>query len=120
MTRVAILPVPTERGIVSYRAVAGAKHSQGSTVGEALDALTPQLSIDEAGTLIIVQSLRPDRLFTAQQQQRMAELMERWRAARDKGEALPVAEQSELDALVEAELRAAGDRAAELGDSFDR
>jgi hypothetical protein len=54
MTRVAILPVPTERGIVSYRAVAGAKHSQGSTVGEALDALTPQLSIDEAGTLIIV------------------------------------------------------------------
>ena len=38
---------------------------------------------------------------------------ERWRTARDMGETLPAAEQSELDALVEAELRAAGDRASE-------
>jgi len=115
MTRVAILPVPTERGDVSYRAVAGDKHSQGSTAGEALDALTPQLSIDEAGTLIIVQSLRPDRLFNAEQQQRLAQLMDQWRAARDRGGALLPTEQAELDALVEAELRAAGARAAALG-----
>jgi hypothetical protein len=115
MTRVAILPVPTEKGDISYRAVAGHKHAQGSTVGEALDALTPQLSIDEAGTLIIVQNLRPDRLFNAEQQQRLALLMERWRTARDRGESLPAVEQSELEALVEAELRAAGDRAAALG-----
>jgi hypothetical protein len=70
--------------------------------------------------MIIVQSLRPDRLFTAQQQQRMAELMERWRSARDRGEALSASEQSELDALVEAELRAAGDRASVLGEQLGR
>jgi hypothetical protein len=115
MTRVAILPVPTEKGDVSYRAVSGDKHSQGSTVGEALDALTPQLSIDQTGTLIIVQNLRPDRLFNAEQQQRLGILMERWRAARDRSESLPAAEQSELEALVEAELCAAGNRAAALG-----
>jgi len=120
MTKVAILPVPSEKGVVSYLAVAGDKHSQGSTVGEALDALTPQLSIDEAGTLIIVQSLRPDRLFNAEQQNRLANLMERWRVARDRGETLPVAEQSELETLVEAELHAAGRRAAVLGDELSR
>jgi hypothetical protein len=37
MIRVAILPVPTERGDISYRAVAGDKQSQGKTAGEALD-----------------------------------------------------------------------------------
>jgi hypothetical protein len=120
MTKVAILPVPTEKGVVSYRAVAGDKHSQGKTVGEALDALTTQLSVDEAGTLIIVQSLCPDRFFNADQQQRLAELMERWRAARDQGETLPTDAQSELEALVEAELRAAADRAAALGGELGR
>ena len=68
MTKVAILPVPSETGEVSYCAVAGDKHSQGKTAGEALDALTPQLSVAESGTLIIVQNLRPDRYFTADQQ----------------------------------------------------
>jgi hypothetical protein len=120
MTRVAILPIPTEKGVVSYRAVAGDKHSQGKTAGEALDALTTQLSMDEAGTLIIVQSLRPDRLFNADQQRRLAELMTRWRAARDQGESLPADEQSELETLVEAELRAATGRAAALGDELGR
>jgi hypothetical protein len=120
MTRVAILPMPTERGILSYHAVSGDKHSQGSTVGEALDALTPQLSVDEAGTLIIVQSHRPDRFFNAVQQQRLSELMARWRAARDKGETLPLGEQSELETLVEAELRAAAGRATALGDELGR
>ena len=67
-----------------------------------------------------IQSLRPDRLFNAEQQQRLAELMERWRTARDRGESLPAAEQSELDALVEVELRAAGNRAADLEDELSR
>src|SRR3712207_5541114 len=103
MTRVAILPIPTDKDSISFRAVAGDKQSQGKTAGEALDALTAQLSEDETSTLIIVQSLRPDRFFDAAQQQRLAELMERWRVARDKGEALPAKEQIELEALVEAE-----------------
>jgi hypothetical protein len=61
---------------------------------------------------------RPDGFFNADQQQRLAELMELWRAARDRGEALPIIEQSELETLVEAELRAAGGRAAALGDEL--
>ena len=63
MTKVAILPMPTGQGALSYRAIAGEKHAQGKTAGEALDALTAQLSADEASTLVIVQSLRPDRFF---------------------------------------------------------
>jgi hypothetical protein len=58
--------------------------------------------------------LRPDQFFTAEQQQRLEELMARWRQARDAGLLLPQAEQAELDALVEAELRASMQRAAAL------
>lgn len=120
MTRVAILPVPTAIGSHSYRAVAGDKHSEGRTAGAALDALTAQFSEDEAGMLVIVQTLRPDHFFNATQQQRLAELMERWRKARDQGGILPADEQAELNALVEAEVRASGNRAAALADEAGR
>lgn len=120
MTKVAILPVPTAQGDVTYRAVAGTRYSQGKTAGEALDALTAQLPDGEAGPLIIVQSLRPDPFFTAAQQQRLAELMNRWRLARGRGKSLPTDEQSELEALVEAELRAAASRAAALAVELER
>jgi hypothetical protein len=120
MTRVAILPIPTETGVVSYCAVAGDKHSQDRTAGEALDALTAQLSKDESGTLVVVQSLRPDRFFSASQQRRLSELMARWRGARDQGESLSADEQLELQALVEAELRATRDRAAAIADESGR
>jgi hypothetical protein len=86
----------------------------GRTAGEALDALTPQLDESQAGTLVVVQQLRPDRFFTLQQQQRLEQLMSHWRQARDAGQSLPSPEQAELDALVEAELRAAAERAAAM------
>jgi hypothetical protein len=120
MTRVAILPVPTEKGDISYRAIAGEKRSSGKTAGEALDALTAQLPEGEDSALIIVQSLRPDHFFSAVQQQRLAELMELWRAVRDRGETLRDDQQAELEALTEAELRAATDRAAALADELRR
>ncbi len=63
MTRVAILPVPTGQGGISYQAVAGDKCSQGATPGAALDALTAQLPKEDASTLVIVQHSRPDRFF---------------------------------------------------------
>ena len=44
-----------------------------------MDALAAQLDQSEAGTLIVVQQMRPDRFFTADQQQRLDELMVRWR-----------------------------------------
>lgn len=120
MTRVAILPVPTEKGGITYTAVAGSKRSCGKTAGEALDALTAQLSGEENGTLIIVQSQQPDAYFNAAQQQRLAELTNRWRTARDQGQALPPDEQAELDALVEAELQASAARAAALADELGK
>ena len=118
MTKVAILPIPTEQGDLSYRAIAGEKHAQGKTAGEALDALTAQLSADEASTLIIVQSLHPDRFFTAAQQQRLATLMVRWRTTRDQGTTLPADEHTELEALIDAELQASAARAAGLADAL--
>ena len=52
--------------------------------------------------------------FTAEQQARLNELMARWRAARDGGTVLSPAEQEELEALVEAEVRAASRRTVAL------
>lgn len=120
MTMVAILPVTTDQGQIAYRAVAGAKQSSGATAGAALGALTAQLTDDERDTLVIVQSLRPDRFFTAAQQQRLDQLMHRWRSARDQGHSLPADEQTDLEALIEAELQATTARAAALADDAGR
>jgi len=114
MTKVAILPEPAQSGQVTYRAIAGRRQSVGKTAGEALDALTSSLPEKEAGTLVIVQHQRPDEFFTAEQQGRLNELMTRWRVARDGAAVLPPAEQAELDALVEAEVRAASQRTMAL------
>jgi len=68
-----------------------------------LDAITSQLPADDTGTLVIVQSHRPDPFFTAQQQLRLRELIALWRSAREQGNPLPPAEQAELDSLVDTE-----------------
>jgi|SRR6516164_2729008 hypothetical protein len=114
MTTIAILPDDPGTSPPTFRAVAGDVQSVGATVGQALDALTAQLGEPQDTMLIVVHPLRPDTFFSAAQQQRLAELMERWRAARDRGTQLPAQEQAELDALVEAELRAASQRSAAL------
>lgn len=112
MTKVAILPEPADTGQITYRAIAGGRQSSGKTAGEALDGLTAALPAEETGTLVIVQHQRPDEFFDAAQQTRLTALMARWRAARDVGGVLPPAEQAELDELVDAEVRAAGERTA--------
>ena len=114
MTKVAILPEPSKQGVMAYRAIAGGHESLARTAGAALDALTAQLPAGEGGTLVIVQSQQPDEFFTAKQQERLQELMARWRAAREAGASLTLAEQTELDALVYAEVQAAGRRAGAL------
>jgi hypothetical protein len=116
MMKVAILPVTTDQGSTSYHAIAGSKQSAGATAGAALDALTAQLAPDEASTLVIVQHFHPDHFFTRTQQQRLEDLMSRWRAARDGGASLSAPEQAELEALIETELKAATQRAAALAD----
>ena len=120
MTKVAILPEPSEQGEMAYRAIAGGRLSLARTAGAALDALTSQLPAEEAGTLVIVQSQQPDEFFTAAEQERLQQLMVRWRAAREAGASLALTEQAELDALVNAEVQAAGKRAAALSAALGR
>ncbi len=98
----------------TFRAVAGGNQAMGRTAGEALDALTASLPDEEADTLIIVRNLGPDRYFNARQHERLEELMSRWRAARDASETLPLEDQAELESLIDAELRAATERAAAI------
>lgn len=120
MTTVAILPVSDASGERMYRAVAGDKQSTGKTAGEALDALTAQLESDEFSTLLIIQSFRPDWFFSAEQQQRLSDLMNLWRTARDQGQTISPEEQAELDSLVEAELKAATARTAALAQQLSQ
>lgn len=105
MTTITILPETTN----SYRAFTGDKESTGRTAGEALDALASQLDDDESGTLVIVQNRKADRFFTASQQTRLTELMQRRRAGNLSSE-----EENELESLVEAELDGARQRAETL------
>ena len=120
MTKVAILPEVSEQGEKLYRAIAGGCQSLARTAGAALDALTAQLPADRAGTLVVVQSQEPDEFFTAHQQERLRHLMARWRVAREAGTVLAAAEQAELEALVDAEVLAADDRAAALSAALGR
>jgi hypothetical protein len=117
MTTVAIVPENLGTSGITWRALAGEKQSTGRTAGEALDALTEQLP-EETSTLVIVQRLRPDRFFTAEQRERLKELMERWRAVRDESSMLSSDDQIELEALVEAELEGATRRAQAVIDTL--
>jgi hypothetical protein len=114
MTTVAILPISDVNGEKSYRAIAGDKYSVGKTAGQALDALTAQLEEIEFSALLVIQSFRPDPFFSAEQQERLSELMTLWRSARDQGQELLPEQQVELDSLVDIELRAATVRTAAL------
>jgi hypothetical protein len=114
MTTVAILPISDVNGEKSYRAIAGDRHSVGKTAGQALDALTAQLDEMEFSALLIIQSFRPDPFFSAEQQERLSELMNLWRLARDQGQELSPEQQAELNSLVEIELRASVARTAAL------
>ncbi len=62
--------------------------------------------------MVVMQSHRPNQFFTVQQQRRLVHLMNRWRAARDAGRSLSASTQAELNALVDAEVRVSGERAA--------
>jgi hypothetical protein len=105
MTMIAILP----EKINGFRAIAGKKESRGRTAGEALDALTKQLANDEGNLFVIVQKHKADEFFDETQQKRLTELMRRKSAGK-----LTSDEKTELEQLIEAELRAATRRAENL------
>ena len=58
----------------------------------------------------------PDQFFTAEQVERLGELKSRWHATREVGKQLPPSEQAEFEALVEAELVGAGQRAEAIAE----
>ena len=107
MNTVAILPIWNASGEKSYRAISGNKQSVGKTAGQALDALTIQLGKVEFRGLLIIDNFHDDQFFTREQQQRLSELMNMWRIARDQEQELPPEIQTELDNLVNLELNAA-------------
>lgn len=114
MTAIAIFPESPGSPSTKFLAVAGSKQSSGKTAGEALDAITAQLDEPVASTLIVVQHACHDPFFTRAQQERLQDLMVRWRQARDAGTILSAPEQAELDALVQAELEGAMRRTRSL------
>ena len=114
MATVAILSVPRQTGGESYQAVSAERVATGETAGQALDAFTEQFPEVGSDSLLIVQRFQADRFFSEAQQQRMAELMTRWREARDAGASLSPEEQAELESLVELESRASGQRAEDV------
>lgn len=114
MQSIAIFPVFPLQGTPRFRAVTHSGQSEGTTVGEALDGVRKQSVDDSSGTVVVIQPFQPDELFTAAEQTRLSELMEKWRSARDgKGALLPT-ESKELESLVDAELRAATQRTARM------
>ena len=72
------------------------------------------LEVGSFEALLIIQSFWPDLFFSAIQQARLSKRMSLWRAARDRRETLPPDQEAELEALVDAELRAATAQTAAL------
>jgi hypothetical protein len=114
MATVSVFPDSAGSPARLYRAIAGDRQAVGLTVGGAVDAVTEPMGEPTETTVVIVQPMRPDRFFGAEQIRRLRELMTKWRAALDAGTVLPADEQAELNGLVQAELEAMIERTKAL------
>src|SRR5208337_600013 len=112
MTRVAVYHESADPESMPHRAVSGRNQAMGRTAGEALDALAAQLPQEDADTLVIVRNMSPDRFFSAEQRRRLEELMALRREAIAGNSLLTAQQEAELEQLVDAEVRAATERAA--------
>src|SRR5213078_810786 len=100
MTKVAITTENPGSASATFRAASRGRESVGPTPGAALESLA-QLDPSESNTLIVVQSMHPDEFFTAQQQQRLGELLARRRSALDAGRQMEAADETELQTLID-------------------
>ena len=114
MTKVAVYHEPADPELMPYRAVSGRNQAMGRTAGEALDALASQLPREDAETLVFVRNMSADRFFNAEQRSRLEELMALRRGASAGNSGRTEMEEAELETLVDAELRAATERAVAL------
>ena len=99
MTAITIVKENRKSGKSQFRAVAGDEQSVGSTIGEAIDALTAGWNTDIHDAAVLIQRFEPDSYFTEIQHARMQELL----ARRD---VLSSNERLELEGLIDAELEA--------------
>ncbi len=124
MTTIEIIQEQADTQDAFYRAICGEQQAAGVTPGEALDALERLLATrgeaQEGGAVIILQRFRPDAFFTEEQQNRLRELMDQFRVARDAGRELPTEQKQELEALVQTEWQAAIKRAEVLHSEAER
>lgn len=111
---ITISSVATTTDETMWRATTDGLEVLGKTAGEALDGLRKRLGTEQNDIFIVREQWQPDEFFTAEQQQRLSDLMERWRVARDSGKRLPNAEQAELEALIDAQLEGSANRAAAM------
>ena len=114
MTKITIVAENPGSANTRFRASTRNQESVGPTIGAALDSLSAQLDKSSAGTLVLVQNLRPDEFFSAAQHSRLSDLFEKWRTARQAGQKLSQEEQAELESLVDAELEASSKRAESI------
>jgi hypothetical protein len=99
MSTVTIQTEQSPRPKHRYRAIAGGRQYFGSTMGQALDALTADWGDSVREAAILIQRFEPDEFFTEAQQLRKRELM----ARRAK---MSPAERAELETILNAELDA--------------
>jgi len=100
MTKVAIYHESADPESMPYRTVSGRNQAMGRTASEALDALAEQLPQEDAGTLVIVRNMSPDRFFSAEQRRRLEELMALRHEAIAGNSPLTADEEAELEQLV--------------------
>lgn len=111
---ITITSVATTSNETLWRAATDDLEVIGKTAGEALDSLRKRLGTEQQDMFLVREQWQPDEFFTAVQQQRLSELMGRWRAAQEAGSKLSDPEQAELETLVDAQLEGTAKRAAAM------
>lgn len=118
ITTIEIIQESTNAQQPTYRAICGDQQVGSPTPGQALDTLERMLAVHGSeqpeSTLIVVQRFRPDAFFTAQQQTRLQELMDRFHHACEGDKGLSSEEKQELEQLVDTEWQAAIERGAAI------
>ncbi|MBX7173721.1 MAG: hypothetical protein K1X72_22315 [Pyrinomonadaceae bacterium] len=100
----------------TFSAVSGKNKSFGKTVGEAIDALEKQTP-GEPNSVIYIQDFQPDEFFTAEQQRRLSELMQKFK---DNDSDFSAEEKKELEKLIDEELEGSAKRVAKIAEKLGK
>jgi uncharacterized FlgJ-related protein len=111
-----VVVLPNSQNAEIYRAISGKKVSFGKTMGEALDSLNKEIS-NETNPVIFIQDFQPDEFFTAEQQNRLTELMQK---LKNNSSEFSPEEQIELEKLVDEELEGSAKRAAKIAEKLGK